>query len=33
MKKFKVGYTQGTFDTLHYGHINLLKKLKTMLII
>jgi len=28
MKKFKVGYTQGTFDTLHYGHINLLKNAK-----
>src|SRR5690554_3393037 len=28
MKKYKVGFTQGTFDTLHYGHINLLKNAK-----
>lgn len=23
-------FTTGTFDTLHYGHINLLKKAKEM---
>lgn len=28
MKKYKVGFTQGTFDSLHYGHINLLKNAK-----
>jgi len=28
MKKYKVGFTQGTFDTLHYGHVNLLKNAK-----
>lgn len=28
MKKQIIGYTQGTFDTLHYGHIRLLKNAK-----
>ena len=28
MKKIIIGYTQGTFDTLHYGHIRLLKNAK-----
>ena len=26
----KIGYTQGTFDTLHYGHIRLLKNAKRL---
>lgn len=28
MKRYKIGFTQGAFDTLHYGHINLLKSAK-----
>lgn len=28
MKRYKIGFTQGTFDTLHHGHINLLRNAK-----